>query len=59
VWHIDKHAQMVMGTIRTNRQLIFCFGKKSEDKEKKVHKISSLHIRAKRGNVNGSRFLED
>jgi len=45
VWHIDKHAQIGMGFIRKNGQLILGLEKKtSVEKLKKVHSILSLHI---------------
>ena len=44
VWHIDKRAQIEMDFFRKNRQLILGLEKKSEEKLKKVHNISSLHI---------------
>ena len=37
VWQIDKHAQIEMGFIRKNRQLIF-------DLERKRSEVLSLHI---------------
>jgi hypothetical protein len=42
-WHIDKHAQIGMGFIRKNRQLIFGL-ERNRREIKKVHNILSLHI---------------
>ena len=44
VWPIDKHAQIGMGFIRKNRQLIFGKVRNQERNRKKVHDILRLHI---------------